>query len=150
MALERRCTLPRASNRVRLADFNTGNISSITTLVRCCQWCYEAPSAEEMGLSGGEKSCSGGRTLYIRCLSMVLSTAIRKGYIVNTASCPPRFPLPEILPVIHELRPWFRCNLRFALWLLPAICASPHTEYTTRCTPSSSVIYNNWQRKLVT
>ena len=36
----------------------------------------------------------------------------------------------------------FRCNLRFAIRLLPVISANPQIKYTTRCNPSSSVIYN--------
>jgi len=85
---------------------------------------------------------------FLSFLLVVLSKGVQRGYIVNTKSCPPRFTLPGILPEIHVLRPCFQCNLRFAFRLLPVINANPHIEYTARCTPSASVIYNNDKLKL--
>ena len=68
-------------------------------------YCYEIPNAEDVRVKQRNRNCSGGGvTEFIRCLPIILATAIHRGYIVNTACCPPRFPLPEVLPEIHVLR----------------------------------------------
>ena len=68
--------------------------------------CYEIPNAEDIRVREGDRKHSGGGgTVFIRCLPIVLSTTIHRGYIVNTAGYPPRFPISEILPEILVPRP---------------------------------------------
>ena len=43
--------------------------------------CYEIPNAEDMRVREGDRKRSGGGgTVFIRCLPIVLSTAIHRGY----------------------------------------------------------------------